>query len=106
MRRARVPTMKSAIPTIDTRTVAPPPKQVDDFYNSPQWRQARNAAIDRDHNRCVRPGCGRSEKYMFVDHVKERRDGGAPFDLSNLETLCGSHHTSKTLQVRGRRMAE
>jgi 5-methylcytosine-specific restriction endonuclease McrA len=31
-----------------------------------------------------------------VDHIKGLRDGGAPYDLSNLQTLCGSCHAKKT----------
>jgi 5-methylcytosine-specific restriction endonuclease McrA len=47
--------------------------------------------------------CGRNESRMFVDHIVERKDGGADYDLRNLQTLCGSHHTEKTLEERRKR---
>lgn len=31
-----------------------------------------------------------------VDHIIPLRDGGAPFERSNLQGLCHSHHSSKT----------
>jgi 5-methylcytosine-specific restriction endonuclease McrA len=31
-----------------------------------------------------------------VDHIVGLRDGGEPFELTNLQTLCGSCHGKKT----------
>jgi hypothetical protein len=42
---------------------------------------------------------------MFADHIKERQDGGDPFDPANGQCLCGAHHTLKTGRERARRMA-
>ena len=40
---------------------------------------------------------------LFADHIKELRDGGAPFDPANGQCLCGAHHTHKTVQARANR---
>lgn len=116
----RIPTLKSRIPTLDTRTAKPLPKKADSFLHTSEWEKARDAALLRDGGHreripgtnkervvgahCTVPGCGRVERRMFVDHIKERKDGGALLDLANLQTLCGSHHTTKTLAVRSDRM--
>jgi hypothetical protein len=43
---------------------------------------------------------------MFADHIHERRDGGARYDPSNGQCLCGRHHTIKTSLEKARRAAE
>jgi 5-methylcytosine-specific restriction enzyme A len=43
---------------------------------------------------------------MFVDHIVELKDGGAPLDRSNLWLLCGSCHSLKTAGERARRTAD
>lgn len=48
--------------------------------------------------RCAKCGC--RPRILFVDHKVELRDGGAPLDQANLEPLCGSCHTTKTLAVQ------
>jgi len=63
------------------------------IYKTNEWKSARKAAKDRDGWKCVKCGArGRLE----VDHIKGLRDGGAPFDLTNLQTLCISCHAKKT----------
>lgn len=37
---------------------------------------------------------------MFADHIIERTDGGALYDMDNGRALCGSHHSLKTNQAR------
>ena len=53
----------------------------------------RAAVLDRDGWRCR--GCGRAGK-MEVDHVVPLHKGGAPYALSNLQTLCRGCHVEKT----------
>jgi 5-methylcytosine-specific restriction enzyme A len=55
------------------------------FYDSPEWKLLRWEALDRDHHRCVTPGCGR--RATRVDHILSRGRGG-PDALSNLRCLC------------------
>ncbi|MDZ4394088.1 HNH endonuclease [Cypionkella sp.] len=63
------------------------------LYKTQAWKVARKAAKDRDGWKCVKCGArGRLE----VDHIKGLRNGGDPFDLSNLQTLCVSCHSKKT----------
>lgn len=63
------------------------------IYRSPQWKAARLAAKRRDGWACVQCGAkGRIE----VDHITAIRDGGAPFDLGNLQCLCPACHSRKT----------
>ena len=94
MKQPRLKTLGPRLKPIDTRTVRPPPKVVESFYSSTEWKSARAAVLKRDHYKCVK--CGRRDGRLFVDHIIERKDGGADFDETNLETLCGSHHTEKT----------
>jgi 5-methylcytosine-specific restriction protein A len=103
MKSPRLPTFDSRLKLFDTRKLKPPPKVTENFYGSAEWKAARAATLKRDKYTCVVPGCGRREGRMFVDHIKERKDGGADFDLENLQTLCGSHHTSKTIAERVKR---
>ena len=57
--------------------------------NAGRWRAARRAAIARDGYRCTK--CKRPGR-LEVHHVKTLREGGAPYDLGNLATLCRSCH--------------
>lgn len=42
-----------------------------------------------------------------VDHVKELKDGGDPWDVENLETLCRACHQKKTgEEVKKRRKSK
>jgi 5-methylcytosine-specific restriction protein A len=77
-------------------------KRADPFYNSPEWREARHLAIAMHQYRCARCGCRPTR--LFVDHIKELRDGGAPLDQANLEPLCGSCHQKKTMEKARQRL--
>lgn len=35
-----------------------------------------------------------------LDHIIELKDGGAPFDEDNVQSLCHRHHNKKTAQVK------
>lgn len=63
-------------------------------YNDPRWKRAREAALLRDGNRCtVARFFGESCKGMLhVHHIVPLGDGGHPFDLENLGTVCARHH--------------
>lgn len=63
------------------------------IYRSPQWAAVRLLAKRRDDFACVQCGArGRIE----VDHISALRDGGAAFELDNLQCLCPACHTRKT----------
>ena len=59
-------------------------------YHRRAWQRVRLAALRRDEHRCQR--CGRLSGILEVHHLKPVRNGGAPYDLANLETLCRECH--------------
>lgn len=79
--------------------VAAPPKVADNFYGSPEWR-ALKAVKRREGYWCARCGAG---KDLILDHIVERRDGGADLDPGNTEWLCRPHHQQKTAKAQKRR---
>jgi 5-methylcytosine-specific restriction protein A len=67
------------------------------LYNTPQWRSLRAAHLAK-YPWCV--DCLNDHVHTFatdVDHIK-RHDGDQVlfFDETNLQSLCKSHHSSKT----------
>lgn len=73
---------------IDLSVAKLPPKTVDPFYRSKQWRDAKARVLKRDHYHCTAPGCAR--RAVVVDHIVSRRSGGSDDD-SNLRSLCRLH---------------
>lgn len=65
----------------------------DPFYRSLQWRRARGRQL-RKQPTCQTPGC--YLRATDVDHIVSRRDGGADYALTNLQSLCHDHHQQKT----------
>jgi 5-methylcytosine-specific restriction endonuclease McrA len=57
--------------------------------NSRAWQLVREAARQRDHNRCVR--CGSTER-LEVHHRIPIEQGGSALTLDNLATLCVPCH--------------
>jgi hypothetical protein len=108
---SKIKTMAAGLRAIDTRTVMPPPKRADPELLTARHKAWRDEVLRRAGFRCQMVERGkRCEKAapkhrMFADHIVERRDGGAPFDPSNGQCLCGSHHTKKTVAVRAARLA-
>jgi 5-methylcytosine-specific restriction protein A len=109
---AKIPMLRPLVPRSDGRTIQPPPSQgtVDPVYHSERYKQWREQVISGAGKRCevfeAGKRCSKAAPghRMFADHKVELRDGGAPFDLSNGQCLCGSHHTRKTAQARAQRM--
>ena len=58
-------------------------------YRSKRWRITRLAALDRDGWRCR--DCGRAAP-LEVHHLVRLADGGAPFALANLKSVCKPCH--------------
>ena len=93
--------------TVDTRTCKPPPKTVDDFYSSMEWRHLVAAIIRARGRRCEECGKthdadGRSVR-IYADHIAELRDGGAPLDPKNVRLLDAKCHGKKTARERAKR---
>jgi 5-methylcytosine-specific restriction endonuclease McrA len=72
------------------------------FYATKEWREARKLSVAMHAYQCAR--CGRRGCRLFVDHIIERRDGGASLAQGNLEPLCGSCHSLKTAEARRQRL--
>lgn len=89
----------------------PVPKTVDPFYLSAPYQAWREAVINRAGGRCeaidqatgLRCIKAKPRHRMFADHIRELKDGGAPFDLANGQCLCGAHHSRKTMTARADR---
>ena len=64
-----------------------------------RWVRLRQEVLKRDDWRCqqvIGAGiCGRRGR-LEVDHRLAMRFGGEVYDLSNLSTLCRSHHFEKS----------
>ncbi|MES0168232.1 HNH endonuclease [Mesorhizobium sp. M0027] len=98
------------IKQVDLRTAIPPAKKADPELLTPEHRAWRNQVLKRAGYRCQAIDEGRrcyvtAPARLFADHIKERKDGGAPLDVTNGQCLCGRHHTLKTAAARSERMA-
>ncbi|SDC07197.1 hypothetical protein SAMN05216337_1001183 [Bradyrhizobium brasilense] len=105
----RISTPGPLVPRSSGFTVRPEPKTVDPHYLTDEHRAWREQVIRNANGRCqwVENGqrCTKAapRHRMFADHVKERCDGGAPFDPANGQCLCGRHHSLKTAMARRNR---
>ena len=68
------------------------------FYESSQWRNLRRMKLN-DSPMCeeCRRG-GTLVKATMVDHIIPIRQGGEKLDLTNLQSLCHSCHSRKTMK--------
>lgn len=64
----------------------------DPFYRTATWKRLRAAVLARDPV-CRTPGCDR--KSLAVDHIIERRRGGAD-SMGNLRGLCAQCHNQRS----------
>jgi 5-methylcytosine-specific restriction protein A len=97
--------LRPRVSVASLQTAALPPKVADRFYSSTEWITLRDRVRREAAGHCQAEGCGRAERRMFVDHIIELKDGGAPLDRSNVWLLCSSHHAAKTASERARRTA-
>lgn len=58
-----------------------------------RWAAVRQKVFDRDGWRCVK--CGRPGR-LECDHVRPLHQGGDPWDMANLQALCGGCHREKS----------
>jgi 5-methylcytosine-specific restriction endonuclease McrA len=70
-----------------------PPRQHNRFYYTSEWKKARKEFL-LEHPICV--CCGRPA--VIVDHVVPIKDGGDPLEPSNLQALCWSCHSRKSIE--------
>ncbi len=100
----RLTMIKPSLAVMDVRTAHVPAKTADPFYLSKPWRKLV-ADVLRERGRTCEQ-CGDRSGRMFLDHIQELKDGGAPLLRSNLQVLCSSCHSKKTFAVRKQRMTE
>lgn len=63
-------------------------------YGTLRWELARTRAIERDRALCTvsRLLGGDCTPGLDVHHIRPLSEGGAPFELENLATVCDGHH--------------
>lgn len=84
---------------------AGPKKVAEDFYLSKAWQRFRNWYISKYPICALCAAEGMTVPAAIVDHVRELKDGGAPFDESNAQSLCRACHNRKTGAEKRRRGA-
>ncbi|CAN5280154.1 hypothetical protein BH11PSE5_BH11PSE5_30850 [soil metagenome] len=75
------------------------PKLAEDFYTSPEWR-ALVATRKRDPDYKAAVNRARAGERVILDHVTERKDGGADLDPANTKWLTNTEHQAKTAEAR------
>ena len=75
-------------------------KTVKAFYSTARWGRVRKIQLGRESmcRHCRERGV--LVEASHVDHIVEIADGGDPWDLDNLQSLCKSCHTRKTNHSR------
>ena len=64
-----------------------------------RWARVRRLVFLRDGYRCC--SCGRAGR-LECDHVTPQFQGGDPYELDNLQTLCRTCHIAKTARENER----
>ncbi len=96
--------VRPKLATARTTRVSYPDKKVELFYQSPEHKAWALAVKTRDGFQCqdVGPHSGA----LVADHVDERRDGGAEFDVGNGLTRCMACSNRKTAAARRARLGQ
>src|SRR6476646_2093013 len=106
---ANLRTLAPLVRTTNTNTTRLPARQIDPVYSTPEFQRWRALVVARAGGQCeaidhgYRCSRAKPQHRMYADHIIERRDGGAPFDLANGQCLCASHHEIKTVATRAKR---
>lgn len=72
------------------------------FYNTPRWRETKKRKLT------ISPFCeecrknGTIVKATMVDHITPIKQGGDAFALDNLQSLCWSCHSRKSVEEGSR----
>lgn len=97
------------ISTAATRITITRPKETLPFYRTQEWVKLVAKIIAKRGRRCEGEECPRINRSLrgeriFADHIVEIQDDGALFDEGNIQLLCGSCHSKKTLAERAKRL--
>lgn len=101
LRMGRLKALPARIGAMPARVQAAP-KVAEGFYTSAEWR-ALVAMRKLDPDYPAAKARGRAGERMILDHVRERRDGGAALDPANTQWLTFSEHQAKTAAAKARR---
>jgi 5-methylcytosine-specific restriction enzyme A len=66
------------------------------LYDRRQWHRVKTNQLRREPFCRACKAEGKSTLATEVDHVTPISKGGARYDSSNLQSLCASHHSTKT----------
>lgn len=71
------------------------------LYDTARWKKLRTIQLRRSPlcEMCLQRGV--IKQGAHVDHIKSSAAGGAFFDINNLQTLCHSCHSRKTVMLDG-----
>jgi len=75
------------------------------YLSRARWQKIRAIARARDRNTCQHAD-GTCTATLMVHHIVPVNEGGAPYDLANLITLCGRHHHQLEQETRQRQHME
>ena len=67
----------------------------DPFYCGRRWRKVRKMVLAKQPLCVLCLEDDRTNTADLVDHVIPIKDGGAAYDLANLQALCHTHHNRK-----------
>ena len=72
------------------------------FYSSDRWRKLRAAKLSRTPlcEECARQG--KTTAATMVDHIQPIKQGGRALDMDNLQSLCWSCHSAKSVKEGSR----
>ena len=72
------------------------------FYKSPAWIICRKKHLEEQPFcvECLKKG--KTVKATMVDHIVPIKDGGSRYDNSNLQSLCWSCHSRKSVEEGSR----
>ena len=74
----------------------------DPFYKSVEWRRlVARRRLDSDYFAARRRA--KHGERLILDHVRERKDGGAELDPDNTQWLTMNEHQAKTATARAAR---
>lgn len=66
------------------------------LYRTAAHQTWAKAVKRRDGYTCQSCGANGEGVSLIADHIREIRDGGAPLDMDNGQTLCAACHARKT----------
>ena len=80
------------------------PKVAEDFYGSPGWLALKaQRKRDGDYFAALARAKADGSRRVILDHVVERKDGGADLDPANTKWLTFREHQVKTAQTKAQR---